>query len=88
MIEYMVKPSTLDKFQELGFIFTKAYPHALIKDENNRDIAEADITLENGDKVMLVEVKSKPTTDDVNEHVERASCKTRLVLPRPLQFLA
>ena len=30
-----------------------------------------DITLENGDKVMIVEVKSKPTTEDINEHVER-----------------
>jgi len=32
---------------------------------------EVDITLENGDKVMIVEVKSKPTTEDITEHIER-----------------
>ena len=34
-------------------------------------ITEIDITLENGDKVMIVEVKSKPSTEDITEHLER-----------------
>ena len=71
MVEYMVLPNLLDKFRELNFVFTKAYPHAVIRDRNNKAIAEADITLENGDKVMLVEVKSKLTTEDISGHVER-----------------
>ena len=29
------------------------------------------ITLENGDKVMIVEVKSKPTTKDIKGHIKR-----------------
>ncbi|MDR1804110.1 MAG: hypothetical protein LBQ94_10955, partial [Treponema sp.] len=40
-------------------------------DEENNILTEIDITLKNGDKVMLVEVKSKPTTDDIDDHIER-----------------
>jgi len=71
MIEYMVLPNLLEKFRKLGFIFTKAYPHATIEDGKNNIITEIDITLENGDKVMIVEVKSKPEIADIVEHVER-----------------
>jgi hypothetical protein len=61
----------------LDFVFTKAYPHASIKDEQNRILTEIDITLENGDKVMIVEVKSKPSIKDIKDHVERMG-KVRL----------
>jgi hypothetical protein len=71
VIEYLVKPSMLDKFRKLGFIFTKVYTHAVIKDEDGTFITETDITLEDGDKVMLIEVKSKPSMSDIKEHVER-----------------
>ena len=71
MIEYMVKPNLLNKFRELGFVFTKIYQQVNIKDEKNQIVTEVDITLENGDKVMLVEVKSKPSIDDIKEHLER-----------------
>ena len=71
VIEYMVMPNLVKKFQELGFVFTKAYPHATIEDEKNNIITEIDITLENGDKVMIVEVKSKPNTKHIIEHIER-----------------
>ena len=71
MIEYMVMPSLVGKFRELGFEFTKAYPETEIRDIKNNIITEVDITLENGDKVMIVEVKSKPTTKDINDHIKR-----------------
>ena len=71
MIEHMVMPALVKKFRELGFVFTKAYPEAEYKDVANNIITEVDITLENGDKVMLVEVKSKPSTDDITGHIER-----------------
>jgi hypothetical protein len=70
-VEAMVLPNLVDKFRELGFVFTKAYPGATITDEKNRIIAEIDITLENGGKVMIVEVKSKPNTLDVKGHIKR-----------------
>ena len=71
MVEYMVVPNLLKKFRKLGFVFDKAHQQTKIEDENNRTIAEVDITLENGNKVMLVEVKSKPTTEDITDHVKR-----------------
>jgi hypothetical protein len=70
-VEAMVLPNLVDKFRELDFVFTKAYPGATITDEKNRIIAEIDITLENGGKVMIVEVKSKPNTIDVKNHIKR-----------------
>jgi hypothetical protein len=77
MIEYMVLPNLVQKFRDLGFVFTKAYPEADITDRENNIFAEVDITLENGDKVMIVEVKSKPKTEDVTEHIKRMQ-KVRL----------
>jgi molybdopterin converting factor small subunit len=71
MIEYMVLPNLIKEFQKLGFIFTRAFRDDVIKDKVNNIFAQVDITLENGDKVMIVEVKSKPTTEDITEHIER-----------------
>ena len=71
MVEYTIMPCLIEKFRKLGFIFTEAYPHAVIDDEENDIYAEIDITLKNGDKVMIVEVKNKLTIDDINEHIER-----------------
>jgi hypothetical protein len=71
MTEYMVVPNLVKKFHELGFIFEKTYLETEIKDKTNHTITEVDITLENGDKVMIVEVKTKPSIDDVKDHIER-----------------
>ena len=71
MIEYMVMTNLISKFQELGYVFDKTHQQATIKDYKNNIITEIDITLENGDKVMIVEVKSKPTTENISEHIER-----------------
>jgi len=71
MIEYMVKPNLIQKFNDLGFVFTKVYTEATIEDKINNIFTEIDITLEDGDKVMIVEVKSKPDISDIKEHVER-----------------
>jgi hypothetical protein len=71
VIEYIVMPNLVPGFREMGFVFEKAYPHAIINDKTHKIYAEIDITLENGDRVMITEVKSKPTTEDVAEHIER-----------------
>jgi hypothetical protein len=71
MVESMVVPNLVQKFHELGFDFEKAYKDTEIKDKTNNIFTEVDITLENSNKVMLVEVKSKPKTEDVTEHIER-----------------
>jgi len=71
IIEEMVKPNLLEKFRAFGFVFTKLYKNAELRDEKNNFLTEIDFTLEDGDKVMLVEVKTKPNTGDIIEHLER-----------------
>ncbi|GHV91537.1 hypothetical protein AGMMS50268_20400 [Spirochaetia bacterium] len=71
MVEYMVVPNLVAKFNELGFIFTKANPDTKITDKEHGIFTEVDVFLENGDKVMIVETKTKPNIDDINDHVER-----------------
>ncbi|MDR1178395.1 MAG: hypothetical protein LBK64_06175 [Spirochaetaceae bacterium] len=70
MVEYMIIPNLLAKFEELGFTFTKAN-RTEIKDREHSLFLEVDALLENGDKVMAVEIKTKPNGDDINDHIER-----------------
>jgi hypothetical protein len=71
VVEHMIVPNLVAKFRELGFEFTRAGPDVKIADREHDIYAEIDAFLENGDKVMIVEIKSKPNTDDVNCHVEK-----------------
>ena len=70
MVEYMVLPNLLTKFEELGFTFTKAN-RTEIKDREHGIFMEIDALLENGDKVMAVEIKTKPNVEDIQDHIER-----------------
>jgi Holliday junction resolvase-like predicted endonuclease len=70
-VEYMVVPNLREKFRELGFSFPKANQNTDVSDYENGIFLEIDIMLENGDKAMLVEVKTKPTTEHIQEHIER-----------------
>jgi ribosomal protein S13 len=71
MVEHMVVPNLVAKFRELDFTFTKVSRDMKITDENNRILAEVDAFLENGDQVMVVEIKTKPTIRDINDQIER-----------------
>jgi hypothetical protein len=71
VIEYMVVPNLVAGFRELGFEFTKAHRDTEIVDREHDIIMEVDALLENGDKVMAVEIKSKPDTRDIDDHIER-----------------
>ena len=71
MIEYMVVPNLEKKFREFGYVFNKTHQQTIIRDYTNNIITEADITLENSEKLIIIEVKSKPTTEDIFEHIER-----------------
>jgi hypothetical protein len=70
MVEHMVIPNLLAKFGELDFTFTKA-ARAEIRDREHAIFTEVDAFLENGDKVMIVEIKTKPGIDDIHDHIER-----------------
>jgi hypothetical protein len=71
MLEYMVEPNLIKQFRKLGFVFDKSHQRTKVKDGEHGIFYETDISLENGDKVMVVEVKSKPSTEDITGHIER-----------------
>ena len=70
MIEYMASPGLKEKFRTYGFTFNVLSHDAEIT-LDGRIIAELDMLLENGDSVVVVEMKSKPDNADIREHVER-----------------
>ena len=71
MVEHMVVPNLTAKFQKLGFTFTRVSRDIKITDEQNRVLAEIDAFLEDGIKVMAVEIKTRTKTSDIDDHVER-----------------
>jgi hypothetical protein len=71
IVEYMIAPNLKEKFRELGFIFQRSNKDTEFTDFDNNIKFEVDIMLENGYKAMLVEVKTKLSTEDVKDHVER-----------------
>jgi hypothetical protein len=71
MVEHMVVPNLLTKFKTLGFTFEVATQNYKIADEKNNIFTEVDVFLENGDKVMIVEIKATPDGEDISDHVQR-----------------
>jgi hypothetical protein len=67
----MIAPNLCKKFRELGLEYQKYYQDTIVSDHKNNIHFEVDVTLENGDTVMLVEVKNKFTTEHVKEHIKR-----------------
>jgi len=71
IIEYMVAPNLREKFRELGLNFPQVHQNSNVADYDNKIFLEIDVKLENGDKVMLVEVKTNLTTKDLQDHIKR-----------------
>ena len=71
VVEYMVAPNLREKFKELGLNFPRANPNPDIADHDNGIFLEIDVLLENADKALLAEVKTKLSALDVKEHVKR-----------------
>jgi hypothetical protein len=71
LVEHLVSPNILEKFNQLGYDFGKISPNVRFKGRRDSLMAEVDILLENGDIVLAVEVKTKLTADDVADHIER-----------------
>ena len=70
IVEYMVAPNLREKFWDMGLEFNQANTNAVFSEEK-KVLFEVDVLLENGDKAMLVEVKTTLTTEDVKDHIER-----------------
>jgi hypothetical protein len=73
LAEHLVAPNIAEKFNALSFHFNymSAKLREIIWDKNKQRSAEFDILLENKGSVIGVEVKSKPSEDDVKDHVRR-----------------
>ena len=72
LVEHLVAPSIMEKFNDMGFNFTRCSSDVVIKETGNPNaLAEIDIMLENGDIVIAVEVKSKAKQDDIDRHIQR-----------------
>ncbi|MDR2393362.1 MAG: hypothetical protein LBD93_04315 [Treponema sp.] len=71
LVEHLVSPHMKEKFNALiaGYRFTQTQTKVCYADHRGRTIAEVDVLLQNGEYVLAVEVKSNPTSDDVDEHV-------------------
>ena len=67
----MIAPKLREKFTDYGFVFPKSSLNFVIEDHQNNICLEVDILLENGDKAMLVEIKTKLTADRIIKHIER-----------------
>jgi hypothetical protein len=69
--EYEIAPNLREKFIEFGFDFPRANRNVSVRDKVNNTFLEVDVMLENGDKAMLVEIKTKLTTERINNHIIR-----------------
>ena len=69
--EAMIAPKICEKFEEFGLYFPKANPNSRINDRVNNISFEVDIMLENGEKAMLIEAKTKQTLERVDKHILR-----------------
>jgi hypothetical protein len=71
LVEELIVPNILEKFNKLGYIFGKVAPNVRYRDSGGVYIAEVDILLENGDTALAVEVKTTLTDNDVRDHLRR-----------------
>ncbi|MDR2069149.1 MAG: hypothetical protein LBP71_04705 [Spirochaetaceae bacterium] len=69
VIEHLMSPKLHTKFKNLGFAFTRDSRNVEI--HNGEPLAEIDVLLENGEYAMAVEVKTRLTIEDIQEHLER-----------------
>jgi hypothetical protein len=78
-VEWQVRPEVVRLFQERGIDVHELYPGASARRDN--DAIEIDLLVVNTTEAVLVEVKSKLTQADVDEHLERLG-KFKRLMPR------
>ena len=71
VVEYMISPNLLDKFNNLGLDFQTASTNFKVRDHKNKIYFEIDVFLQNGDVAMLVEIKTNLSISYINEHINR-----------------
>ncbi|MDR2096581.1 MAG: hypothetical protein LBP76_13855 [Treponema sp.] len=71
IVEHLMSPKLHKQFRSLGYRFENMSRDYEIYDSADRHLVEVDVFLENGDYALAVEVKSKPSQNDVDGHVKR-----------------
>jgi hypothetical protein len=71
LVEELIVPNILEKFNKLGYVFGKVAPNVRYRDSRGVYVTEVDILLENGDTALAVEVKTNLTDNDVRDHLQR-----------------
>ena len=71
IVEYLVTSNLKEKFDKYGFYFRNTALKVEINDGSRKQITDIDVLLYDGDKVMAVEVKTKPIIEDVRRHILR-----------------
>ena len=78
-VEGLVKPAVVRLFQARGIAVHEIYPDVEV--DRGEEGIQIDLLVVNDAEAILVEVKSKLTIADVNEHLERLA-KFKQMLPR------
>jgi len=72
IIESIVIPKIVDKFNEKGFHFDSVSTQTeFLKEESAGNLTEIDALLENGKFVIAIETKTDMKISDVNKHIKR-----------------
>ncbi|MCL2232051.1 MAG: cell envelope integrity protein TolA [Treponema sp.] len=72
LAEHRVAPSIQKRFNELGYHFNELRSGGIrIFDEQGKTKTEIALSLENGETIMALEVKTKPAIKDVEHHIRR-----------------
>jgi hypothetical protein len=71
IVEHLMSPRLHEKFRSLGYRFENMSRDYDIYDSEDRHLVEVNVFLENGEYALAVEVKSKPSQEDVDDHVKR-----------------
>jgi len=72
LTESMFSPELEKKFSEYGYRFKTQANNKVFRDDQ-QFVAEVDSILENGEYAMLVEIKTKLTVENVDDHLDRIS---------------
>jgi len=84
-VEGLVRPAVVRLFRERGIEVHEVYPDVEV--DRHDEGLEIDLLVVNDTEAVLVEVKSKLTHADVNEHLERLG-KFKRLMPRYAQVRA
>ncbi|GHU23573.1 hypothetical protein FACS1894172_09790 [Spirochaetia bacterium] len=71
IVETLFIPNIVERFKALNHSIRKASPNVEVLDEQGNTLTELDIVLENGEDVIVVEVKTNLSEQHIYDHVKR-----------------